>query len=195
MNKETIKKLIGGFGIIVEIGCADGSDTKELMQIGKVYGFEPDPRNIKLLENLDITLFKGVVSDIDGEIEFHVSKNERDNEALSLSGSIMKPKKHLEIWDWITFNEKITVPSVRLDTYLKDVPRIDFIWCDAQGAEEKIILGGLETFKKTRYLYTEYSNDEQYEGQPTLSRILELLPNFVLLADYCGDALLKNGNY
>jgi hypothetical protein len=56
---------------------------------------------------------------------------------------------------------------------------IDFVWCDVQGAEEKVIRGGQETFKnKVKYFYTEYSNDEQYEGQPKLKQILKLLARF-----------------
>lgn len=193
MDIKTIEKLIGRNATILEIGCADGQDTRKLLSLGKVYGFEPDKRNIEILKNIKgLDLFEGVISDIDGEIEFFVSKNERDNNALSLSGSIMKPKKHLELWDWISFNEKIKVKSTTLDTFCKDIPVIDFIWCDVQGAEEKVILGGVETFNKVKYFYTEYSNDEQYEGQPTLQRILELLPDFEVMIDYGTDVLLKN---
>lgn len=195
MNKETIKKLIGDNAIILEIGAADGTDTKELMQIAKVYAFEPDPRNREILKKIPgINLFEGAVSDIDGDITFNLSRNERDPNALSLSGSIMKPKKHLEIWDWISFNESITVPTIKLDTFCQDMPKIDFIWCDVQGAEEKVILGGKETFKKVKYFFTEYSDDEQYEGQPTLEHLIDLLPDFEVMSNYGTDVLLRNKN-
>lgn len=196
MNPDLVHKLIDNLlinnSVILEIGSADGTDTLKLMKKGKVYAFEPDPRNIEIMKKIDVPLFEGVVSDIDGEIEFNLSRNERDPDALSLSGSIMKPKKHLEIWDWISFKEKIKVKSITLDTFCKDIPNIDLIWCDAQGAEEKIIKGAIETLKKTKYFLTEYSNDEQYEGQPDLNKLIELLPDFEIIIDMGTDVLFKH---
>jgi len=40
-----------------------------------------------------------------------------------------------------------------------------------QGAEGDLIAGGQETVANTHYLYTEYSDDEWYEGQPTLAQL------------------------
>jgi len=192
MTKEEIKQLVGENPLILEIGCADGTDTKELMKIGTVYGFEPEPKNIAILETIKgINLFQGAVGNSDSQVVFNRSSTDNPN-ALSLSGSIMKPKNHLKRWDWIFFKEQLVVNCVRLDTFCKDMPLIDFIWCDAQGAEEQIILGGSETLKKTRYFYTEYGNDEQYQDQPTLERILGLLPNFEIVKDYKTDILLRN---
>jgi hypothetical protein len=51
-----------------------------------------------------------------------------------------------------------------------DISFIDFIWADVQGAEEDLILGGLDTLRKrTKYLFTEYNNSEMYEGQINLN--------------------------
>ena len=69
---------------------------------------------------------------------------------------------------------------------------IDFIWADIQGAEVDLILGGEQAFKNVRYFYTEYSDSELYEGEITLEKILELMPNFEIVEDYKGDVLLKN---
>ena len=49
-----------------------------------------------------------------------------------------------------------------------------------QGAEGDMIAGGQATLARTRYLYTEYSNEEIYEGEPTLETLLAMLPNFQL---------------
>lgn len=52
------------------------------------------------------------------------------------------------------------------------------------------------------YLYTEYSDTKCYEGQWTLSQILEALPEWAVLENYApvgealaGDVLLKNVRY
>lgn len=206
ITKEYIKSLVSSpKPVIFEIGSANGDDTLEFIKTFadtdfRLYGFEPEPKNIKLIEDKvssdRFELFKGAVSDTDGEITFNRSRTDNPDD-LSLSGSIMKPKNHLKLWDWIHFDEQVTVPSITLDTFVrgKNIDVIDFIWCDVQGAEEKVILGGKDTLAhKVRYLFTEYSDDEQYEGQPGLQRILELLPTFEVVRTEGADVLLKNKN-
>ena len=49
------------------------------------------------------------------------------------------------------------------------------------------------TFHNICYLYTEYSDDELYEGQVTLRDIVKMLPDFVILELWPDDnVLLKN---
>ncbi len=59
-------------------------------------------------------------------------------------------------------------------------------------AENLFIRGGQEALGKTRYLYTEYSNRELYEGQVNLPQLLALLPDYEVVARYPGDVLLRN---
>lgn len=204
ITKTYIKHLVASpHPVLLEIGSANGDDTLEFIQTFagtdfRLYGFEPEPKNLTLLANKvqceRFELYNGVVSDIDGEVTFNRSRTDNPSD-LSLSGSIMTPKNHLKIWDWIYFDEQIRVRSITLDSFTRQrqLGIIDFIWCDVQGAEEKVLLGGRETLNmKTRYLFTEYSEDEQYEGQPNLTRILELLPHFVVKEHYGSDVLLKN---
>jgi hypothetical protein len=82
----------------------------------------------------------------------------------------------------------------RLDTWAAQngIARVDFIWADVQGAEGDLISGGKDTLARTRFFYTEYSNDEWYEGQPTLAQIMDMLPNFRILQRYPMDVLLEN---
>ena len=63
---------------------------------------------------------------------------------------------------------------------------------DVQGAEGDVIAGAPKILQETRFLYTEYSNTETYEGQLSLRRLLARLPSFVVLARYRADVLLKN---
>lgn len=70
--------------------------------------------------------------------------------------------------------------------------KIDLIWADTQGAEDDLIAGGVEALAATRFFYTEYSNDEWYEGQPNLEKIADLLPNFNIVHRFSMDVLLKN---
>ena len=98
----------------------------------------------------------------------------------------------------VTFGETIDVQTVTLDTFCRQEGVdgvIDFIWADIQGAEGEMIRGGRETIARTRYLYTEYSDDELYEGQPTLSEIMAMLPDFRVLELWLDDMLLANRRF
>ncbi len=110
------------------------------------------------------------------------------------SGSIHSPTGHLERYPGITFDEEIEVATQRLDDWAAQaaIGDIDFIWADVQGAERDLIAGGLNTFRRTRIFYTEYSNEELYEGQIDLDGILNLLPEFRIVARYPNDGLLRN---
>jgi hypothetical protein len=52
--------------------------------------------------------------------------------------------------------------------------------------------GGLETLRRTRFLYTEYSDVELCGGQLPLDALLALPPPFEALARYPCDVLLEN---
>ena len=203
MNKKEIKRLINKENpTIFEIGCADGGDTIEFINTFvnlNIYCFEPEPKNIALVKNRinynKHHLFEGVVSDVNGYLNFNRSRTNNPND-LSYSGSIKKPKEHLSEWPHIKFDDEITIKSITLDKFCEgnNIGVIDFIWADVQGAEENLILGGEKTLnEKVRFLYTEYSNKEYYDGQANLSRLLELLgENWVLINDFGSDVLLMN---
>ena len=205
MNKLEIKNLINKDNpIIFEIGCADGGDTLDFINTFNdltIYCFEPEPKNIRLVkEKINYGkhhLFEGVISDVNGELEFNRSRTDNPDD-LSYSGSIKKPKEHLNEWSFIKFDEKIMVKSITLDSFCEEnnIGLIDFIWADVQGAEENLIIGGLKTLNtKVRYFYTEYSNKEYYEVQLTLNSLLNLLgDSWELVKDFGSDVLLKNKN-
>ena len=65
---------------------------------------------------------------------------------------------------------------------------------DVQGAEIDVIRGGRKALRNTRYLYTEYSNKELYQGQLSLKQLLKELADFEVVARYTDDILLKNKN-
>ncbi len=198
--------------LILEIGAHDGTNTRQLLSRfpgALLFAFEPDPRAIRK--------FKARVSDpraqlaeiaigaADGAAEFHVSTGvpphvppeERAQyaEGWDQSGSLRTPKAHAAVWPWVKFERTITVPVRRLDSWAREIGLdgpVDLIWADMQGAEGDLIAGGAATLAMTRYLYTEYSNDEWYEGQPTLAQLLDLLPSFRVLRRYAMDVLLEN---
>lgn len=202
ISKEEILNLIGKSDpIILDIGSHSGKDASELSQLfdaPEIHCFEADPvnqENWKALNGLNrkMTLYNTAVGNVDHPITFNQSTK-------SSSGSLYKPKTHLDIWPDVHFNKQVKVMCFKLDTwndYVLQNQLIDFIWCDVNGAEKEVINGAKKTLKNTRYLYIEFSDKELYEGQITKHDLLSLLPDFEELAVYnyegnFGNLLLKN---
>ena len=184
--------------IFFELGAHRGDDTAWLARLPNVtvHAFEPDPRN-KLPAIANVVVNRLAISDRNGTSDFVLSGQARGH-AWTYSSSLKKPKNHLLHYPDVSFGGTIKVGAVRLDDYCasRGIQDIDFIWSDIQGAEGEMIRGAQNMLARTRYLYTEYSNDELYEGQLPLDALLKLLPNFRVLeiwerkAD--GDVLLQN---
>ena len=196
ISKELIRECVGREDpTILEIGCNDGSQTLwflEIFEKPKVYCFEPDPRAVarfkaKVGRRSNINIFEIALSDHIGEATFFQSDgqlNEEQAKAMpegwDLSGSIRQPKEHLAIHPWVTFDKKTTVKTSTLDAWCdkQGIEAIDFIWMDVQGAEIDVLRGGKNTLTKTRFIYTEYSNNELYKGQFNLRQLIKYLQDF-----------------
>ena len=208
---EFIQKLQPS--IILEIGAHFGTETQDFRRLlpnAEIIAFEPDPRNIQVLKERGIDkickLEEFALSDTNGKLEFFLSNGDCSHwtsDSLltgndwSASSSLKKPKVHLDFHKWITFDETVEVDSIRLDDYeyLNDRV-IDFIWMDVQGAEDLVFKGSIETLKRTKYVYTEYNNQEMYEGQLNVQQILDLIgPDWEIVHVYSDDVLLRNKNY
>lgn len=206
---DFIKQNFDERSTIFEIGCHMGLDTEKISKLtGSLdyHCFECDPRNVEILEgrNLGVKLNALAASDTDGEIDFYLSTgkpptlfhesilNEND---WTASSSTKRPKKHLEVTPWCEFTHPIKVNSTRIETYCenKAVDSIDFVWMDVQGAEIEVLTGFGKMLQKTSYIYTEYSDDELYEGGlVSKQNILDLLgDNWIIVHDFGNDVLLK----
>ncbi len=219
ISKKEIVKLIGATDytpIILDIGCYDGFDSADLansLKSCQVHCFECDPRSIELFKheqanNKQLFLQPYAVCNVDGTVSLTLSdSNTRRHyefqDSWSASSSIKKPKGHLELFEDVFFYEApLDVMATKLDTWhAKNLPgkRIDFIWCDVNGAEEDVVIGGLRTLMQyTRYLYIEFSDKELYEGQVSKNKLLSLFPDYFSeqkiynFRGNFGNVLLKN---
>jgi len=213
ITKDLIQECVGGpDATILEIGCNDGSDTlwfSKMFENPSIYCFEPDPRAIgrfrkKVRQQSNVNLFEIAISDRNGEITFYQSGGHRDEkqkakmpEGWDFSGSIRKPKDHLVVHPWVTFEHSIKVKTASLDTWCGEhgINIIDFIWMDVQGAEIDVFRGAQNSLSNTRFVYTEYNNRELYEGQASLEQLLMQLGHFKVLIRYPNDVLLWNTKF
>jgi FkbM family methyltransferase len=194
---------------ILEIGCNDGEHSLWFFEIFKnpiVYCFEPDPRAIarfraKVGRHPNINLYDIALCDHDGEVEFFQSngcRNTQDKtwipEGWDSSGSIRQPKEHRVVHPWVTFDQKLVVTASTLDTWCDKhgIGSIDLIWMDVQGAEIDVFRGGMNALTRTRFVYTEYSNQELYKGQLNLKQLMKYLKDFSVIIRYPGDVFLRN---
>jgi FkbM family methyltransferase len=206
MKKQTFSKLLQKNNpVILEIGASTGEDSlaflREFSDI-QLHCFEPDPRSVKIHQNTvkdgRCQLHEIAISDVDGEAEFYQSTSSSEETGFSSewlqSSSLKNPKNHLELYPWCKFENTVKVPTRSLDSWFaeQDIDQIDLIWADVQGAEENLIKGALKTLSHTKYFYTEYEDDELYEGQITLQQIKTLLPKFKAIGYFKNNVLFKN---
>jgi FkbM family methyltransferase len=179
--------------LFLELGAHRGEDTAWMAAIPNVtiHAFEPDPRNYHATQP-NVTLHQAAIADRDGRGPLHLSQ-EGWGQEWTCSSSIRRPKNHLQRFP-VSFAGAVEVELVALDSFRRryGLERIDFIWADIQGAEREMIQGGHETLARTRYIYTEYSDDELYEGQATLRELLTLLPSFRVIELWPDEVLLEN---
>ncbi|KKM68504.1 hypothetical protein LCGC14_1460260 [marine sediment metagenome] len=199
-------KLVGTDSkIMLEIGACEGNDSNLFLRIFKnlkLFCFEADPDNCRdhrrIVKSSRCQLIDGAISDQDGTITFNrsggihpgVSKNRRS------SGSVNKPTGHLNLHPWCTFEQSITIPSYTLDVWCKqnNITQIDLIWADVNGAETKMLVGGAEILKRTRYLYTEFGPEDMeiWAEGITKEQIKARLPQFEEIFVHSNNVLLKN---
>ena len=148
-----IKKEIHSGDVVLDIGAHIGYYTLQFANLvgptGKVYAFEPEPKNFELLKKNvqinkhdNVVLIQKIVSDKDGIVEFFISKFDSIGNKLFKSNGEHETKEYA-----------IKIESTTLDEYFKDSKeKIDFIKMDIQGGEGKATLGMKNLLKENKNL-------------------------------------------
>ncbi len=188
--------------IIFDIGCYDGKDSVEFIELLKPnkcisYAFDIDDRSIEVFNKcrtakpsdyVNIIFNRIAISDKKGIINFYPSHSDSSRwrhyefeQSWSCSSSIKPPSdEFLKIFEGITFSKPQTVDSISLDlwysTNLGSNVLISILWVDVNGGEQEFLLGAQNVLKRTKILVIEFSNKNLYNGQITLEKIIEMLP-------------------
>jgi FkbM family methyltransferase len=178
---------------VVELGAHHGTDTSFLYDYcfggpALYVAVEADARNLPNIRvhmkdrTRNFAIVHAAIAAHDGVANLY----QADGEKGSGSSSIRRPLKHLETWPDITFEHTVEVPAVTLDTLMETlgIGEIDLLWCDIQGAERDMIVGGQKTLARTRWLLAEADREEYYEGQALRDELPGLLPGFELVAEW-----------
>lgn len=206
--------------IILDIGGCEGEESIKYSRIfpnSSILCFEPLPKNQKkILQNIqnfnvkNIELIPVALSDKEGKQKLYVSSGQpkenppdTDWDFGNKSSSLLPPDKHLELFPWLKFNEKIIVPVQKLSYFLiqKNITMIDFIHMDIQGAELKALAGAGSYIKNIKAIWLEVSNITLYENQPKRIDIEEYMKRngFYLVKSIMegqiGDQMYLNERY
>lgn len=193
---------------IIEIGCNDCRTTAEwleLMPEARVVAYDPEPRALArnvCLNDSRVQIHQFAITHRDGTFPWNPSSgsvphsSEPCKDDWDLSGSIAKPTGHLRRDRFVKFDSpQSEIRGIRLDShihYFEEV--VDLIWCDPQGSQAKVILGGQETFRRSRWFYVETwpNNEPQYDREPSLQAMIDFLPEWDLVSLHASNALLRN---
>lgn len=194
--------------VVIEIGAATGSDSGRIMdalkfRAGEYYAIEPEPANLPRLRAQPClhTPYCQVLGLAVGHktrrAVFHQSTSDphpATGQTHTESGSVKRPVKHLEVHPWCRFETIVEVPMTTLDDLARvfSIGAVDLIWCDVQGAEDWVIAGAQSVLARTRYFYTEHSDQELYEGQIDASAMLQRLPgHWIVRVKWPNDILFE----
>jgi len=144
---EIMKKFVKKGDVVMDIGANIGIYSLLLAKIvgnkGKVYSFEPDPKNFKILKkNIGINKYKNIIpikkaiSNKTGKTKLFIAEFNKGDHRIYPSD---EKRKFIEI------------ETISLNDYSKNnKDKIKFIKMDIQGAEVLAFEGGNSFFKKQK---------------------------------------------
>tara|TARA_B100000287_G_scaffold361451_1_gene354219 strand:- start:2844 stop:3488 length:645 start_codon:yes stop_codon:yes gene_type:complete len=190
---------------VIEAGVYDGSDTAWFAQTfpeGDIYGFEPldQPFNLayaKLNGFSNVTLCKYALGPKTGDGVMH------ECDWRSGSSSLRKPTGTLTVHPTVKWIGETKVDVINLDEFCRDnnINSVDIMWLDMQGSENEVIQSSPNIVSNTKYIYSEVSLMEMYEGVPLIDEYksnMNQLGFEVVWEDLpwqdMGDVLFRNTN-
>lgn len=159
---------------VVDVGAHIGYYTLIAASIvgnkGKVYAFEPDPRNFQLLKKnvrefgcTNVVLINKAVSNINGDAILYLNNENSGDHRVYNTGDKRRT---------------IKITTITLDDYFKDKKtKIDLIKMDIQGAEVQAMTGAVEILNKNKNikLITELMPSMLKQSGSSIEKYLELL--------------------
>ena len=178
--------------IIFDVGANDGVFSVEDAKKGDtVWAFEPHPGfcdiiKSKIVELPNYNLVEKAVSDFNGRAAFNIFRSE---DCSSLSTTADGFKEHwTNLEDRMTNILTIDVDVITLKKFIiqNKIPRIDWMYCDAQGHDLNVLKGLGEYWRILKSGMLETVREEKvrlYKGQYTLGEVISWLEEKGFLID------------
>ena len=169
---------------VLDVGANEGQFARYLARFfpgATFYCFEPLPSVFPRLQAwgssqsaVTVKALNYAVGDQSGALPIHYHV-----EHSSSSSFLPATKLHQDISPTSRREETLSVPVITLDDVVAKglvslAPDV-LIKLDVQGFEDRVILGGQETFRHTAACIVEVCLDTLFEGQPAFLRIVKLL--------------------
>lgn len=181
--------------VIFDIGSRDCEQSIEFYHAfprSKIYAFECNPNTLEICrKNIEpykdrITLIEGAVCHYDGEITFYPINQQKTITSWADgnpgASSLFKSNGTYTMEMYV--QDEIKTHCHRLDTIMRrhNIPNVDIIWMDLQGAELLALKGLGEHINSLQYVYTEVSHREIYTGQVMFKELDDFMQknNFIL---------------
>ncbi len=177
--KDIVKKYNMNISGIIHIGAHYGEELESYIDIGisDIMMFEPLKENFEVLKKkvllypeANIKKYQVALGNKNSTITMMLASNNLQ------SSSVLKPKRHLDLYSDIVFDRTEEVEMQKLDDY--NCNKFNFINMDVQGYELEVLKGSQETLNHVDYVYCEVNNDEIYEGNAYIGEIDEYLSNY-----------------
>jgi len=153
---------------VVHVGANRGDEiaTYDAMGVGRVVFVEANPNladalRARFASRPNVSIFAFAAGEAPSEAEFHLT-------SFDQSSSLLKLKRHAEIYPEIVETGTIKVPVRRLDDALADAgfaaARFDLLNLDIQGAELMAMRGCPDLVGRVCAINCELAFEELYEG-------------------------------
>ncbi|TSC88485.1 MAG: hypothetical protein G01um10145_888 [Microgenomates group bacterium Gr01-1014_5] len=152
---------------VIDVGASSGKVTHVLHSIfpnAKIYSFEPiRSESDKIRRSENVTVENVALSNKSGAATFYQSH-------YSPTSSLLIPLQKIH-------TEKITVQTITLDSYFKNIKLEEpvLLKIDTQGTEKLILKGGENLLKRVSIIHIETSFASLYKNQSLFKEVYELL--------------------
>ena len=155
-SKELQKYIKKGMSV-VDIGANIGYYTilfsKWVGSEGKVFSFEPDPENFKLLlNNISANQCKNVIA------EQKAISNNSGTDLLYLDKENLGDHRTFRVLENDAGRKRVKIETIKFDSFLNSNQKIDLVKMDIQGSEMRALEGMKETIKRNKemLIFTEF---------------------------------------
>lgn len=169
---------------VIQAGAHHGEELVNFFlkdeNISYIALFEPDPDSFNILKettkniqsNKNISIINRGLGSYKCEMDLY-----RETANNGQSNSVLKAKKHLEVYPGITFNETTKIKIDVLDDYNYSLD-YNYMSVDVQGFELEVLRGSRNTLKNINWITIEVNREEGYEGCPLINEIDEFLDKY-----------------
>lgn len=180
-EKLILSRMKSSKPIIFDIGAHHGAWANRIHEIfpeSTVYCFEPFSKSLRCLkENLNeewAKIYDFGISDREESVSLKINKASATNSLLALNIDAHEKWNNANIQ--AVSNEICKFNSLDNVIKLLNISKVDLLKIDVQGAEFKVLQGGLESIMsgKVNFILMEIIHANTYEGQKTTLEYLKL---------------------